>query len=210
MADVGACFKALLAQPTIRRRLAVSGGLDDLDNTTVARLCVFAALHDIGKVNVGFQTRIWQPTDTPAGQKMPPSAGHIADLTPVLNGKDEKTSGWFLEALGCWDEMLKWDDTDGHTACGLFVASLSHHGRPLQLDAPRYNKNPVIWRDFGELSPRHYVERIGRLVREWFPAAWTPGAPLLPSAPAFQHTFLGLCMLADWIGSDQSGGRRSC
>ena len=203
MADVGACFKALLAQPTIRRRLAVSGGLDDLDNTTVARLCVFAALHDIGKVNVGFQTRIWQPTDTPAGQKMPPRAGHIADLTPVLNGKDEKTSGWFLEALGCWDEMLTWDDTDGHTACGLFVASLSHHGRPLQLDAPRYNKNPVIWRDFGELSPRHYVERIGRLVREWFPAAWTPGAPLLPSAPAFQHTFLGLCMLADWIGSDQ-------
>ena len=203
MADVGACFEALLAQPTIRHRLAVSGELDDLDTTTVARLCVFAALHDIGKVNVGFQTRIWQPADTPAGRKIPPRAGHIADLTPVLNGKDEKTAGWFFEALGCWDEMLTWDDTDGHIACGLFVASLSHHGRPLQLDDPRYNKNPLIWRDFGELSPRHYVERIGRLMREWFPAAWTPSAPSLPSAPAFQHMFLGLCMLADWIGSDQ-------
>ena len=204
MADVGACFEALLAQPTIRHRLAVSGGLADLDDATVARLCVFAALHDIGKVNVGFQTRIWQPADTPAGQKMPHRAGHIADLTPVLNGKDEKTSGWFLEALGCWDEMLTWDDTEGHTACGLFVASLSHHGRPLQLDDPRYNRNAVIWRDFGDLSPRYYVERIGRLIRGWFPAAWTSAAPLLPSAPAFQHMFLGLCMLADWIGSDQA------
>lgn len=204
MADVGACFEALLAQPTIRHRLAVSGGLDDLDAATMARLCVFAALHDIGKVNVGFQTRIWQPTDTPAGRKMPRRAGHIADLTPVLNGKDEKTSGWFLEALGCWDEMLTWDATDGHTACGFFVASLSHHGRPLQLDDPQYDKNPAIWRDFGELSPRRYIARIGRLIREWFPAAWTLGAPLLPSASTFQHMFLGLCMLADWIGSDQS------
>ncbi len=203
MADVGACFEALLAQPTIRHRLAVSGGLDDLDDATVARLCVFAALHDIGKVNIGFQTRIWQPADAPASQKMPRRAGHIADLTPVLNGKDEKTSGWFLEALGCWDEILTWDATDGHTACGLFVASLSHHGRPLQLDDPRYDKNSAIWRDFGALSPRHYVERIGRLARGWFPAAWTPGASLLPSASAFQHMFLGLCMLADWIGSDQ-------
>ena len=203
MADVGACFEALLAQPTIRHRLAVSGELGDLDDATVARLCVFAALHDIGKVNIGFQTRIWQPADTPAGRQMPRRAGHIADLTPVLNGKDEKTSGWFLDALGCWDEMLTWDATDGHTVCGLFVASLSHHGRPLQLDDPRYNKNPAIWRDFGGLSPRRYVERIGRLVRGWFPAAWTPDAPRLPSASAFQHLFLGLCMLADWIGSDQ-------
>ena len=204
MADVGACFEALLVQPIIRRRLALSGRLDDLDDATVARLCVFAALHDIGKVNIGFQARIWQPADTPVGQRMPSRAGHIADLTPVLNGKDEKTAGWFFDALGCWDEILTWDDTDGHTACGLFVASLSHHGRPLQLDDPQYDKNSRIWRDFGELSPWRYIKRIGRLVREWFPVAWTPGAPLLPSASTFQHMFLGLCMLADWIGSDQS------
>ena len=33
--------------------------------TTTARLCVFAALHDIGKVNIGFQARIWRPEDLP-------------------------------------------------------------------------------------------------------------------------------------------------
>ena len=57
LADVGACFEALLAQPTIRQRLARSGGLDGLDDATAARLALFAALHDIGKVNTGFKRK---------------------------------------------------------------------------------------------------------------------------------------------------------
>ena len=56
LADVGACFEELLRQPTIRQRLARTGGGDDIDSGTAARLCVLAALHDIGKVNMGFQT----------------------------------------------------------------------------------------------------------------------------------------------------------
>ena len=43
MADVGACFEALLAQPTIRRRLAQAGKLKDIDPVTAARLAVLAA-----------------------------------------------------------------------------------------------------------------------------------------------------------------------
>ena len=57
LADVGACFEALLGQPTIRKRLARTGGREDLDRATVSRLSVLAALHDIGKVNMGFQTQ---------------------------------------------------------------------------------------------------------------------------------------------------------
>ena len=41
LADVGACFEAVLQQPTIRRRLASAARLDDLDNATVARLCLW-------------------------------------------------------------------------------------------------------------------------------------------------------------------------
>ena len=204
MADVGACFEALLAQPTIRQRLAVSGGLDDLDDVTVARLAVLAAVHDIGKVNIGFQTRIWQDSDFPTDTRHPHHAGHIIDLIPVLSGEDDVTAKWFFDTLGWWwDATASWDNRDGETVCGLFVAALSHHGRPLNLGESRF-KNVRIWRSFGALHPRHEVERIGRLVREWFPAAWTSGGPLLPSVPAFQHMFLGLCMLADWIGSDET------
>ncbi len=204
MADVGACFEALLTQPTIRQRLAQAGNLDDVDSVIVARLAVLASLHDIGKVNIGFQTRIWQESDFPTDTRPPRGPrGHIADLIPVLNCDDTETADWFFNVLGWWwDATASWDNRGGETVCALFVAALSHHGRPVNLGESR-SKNPVIWRSFGALHPQRGVERIGRLVRDWFPAAWTSGGPPLPSAPAFQHIFLGLCMLADWIGSDE-------
>ena len=200
LADVGACFEALLAQPIIRQRLARAGGLESLDDATAARLCVFAALHDIGKVNVGFQTRVWQDADFPQGRR--PAAfrhvGHYNELVPVL------AEEWFFNALGWWHGATKsWDDRDGETVCALFIATLSHHGRPLQLDGG-LSENPALWQRYRQLDPLECVERIGRLVQGWFPAAFSEGAPPLPSAPAFQHTFLGLCNWADWIGSNEA------
>ena len=204
LADVGACMEALLEQPTIRQRLARSGCLDTLDDVTAARLCVFAALHDIGKVNVGFQTRIWGNADFPSGQRRPNRAGHTADLTPVLSQKDTETAAWFFDALGWWWEATEsWDDRGGKTVCAMFVAGLSHHGSPLQLDDPHKSANPLAWREYADLNPQECVARIGQLVRQWFPAAFGEGAPPLPSAPEFQHHFLGLCILADWIGSSE-------
>ena len=204
MADVGACFERLLAQPTICARLAGAGGLNELDDTTVARLSLLAALHDIGKVNLGFQTQIWTDADLPEG-RLPSSfkrVGHIVDLTPVLIGEDEETAGWFFNALGWWEEATStWDDRGGETACALFVAALSHHGSPLQLEGGR-SRNPGIWRSYCNLTPEAWVRDIGRRLKRWFPEAFAPDAPPLPSAPQFQHIFLGLCTLADWIGSN--------
>ncbi len=201
LADVGACFEALLRQPTIRRRLAKSAGRDDIDEATSARLCVFAALHDIGKANVGFQTRIWQTEDLQGGGSPPRWAGHTSDMTPVLAGKDNETLGWFVEALE-WEELLDWDDDDGGTVSGIFTAAMSHHGEPLDVNSDK-SANPKVWQDFAGISPKACVERVGGLVRAWFPAAFNADAPKLPSAPEFQHMFLGLCTLADWIGSNE-------
>ena len=99
MADVGACLEALLAQPTICRRLARSGGLDDLAPSTIARLCVLAALHDVGKVNVGFQAQIWQPEELPRGEKIR-STGHYDHVAGPGTGAERKRrtdSGMVLE-----------------------------------------------------------------------------------------------------------------
>ena len=200
LADVGACFEALLEQPSILRRLAASAGVERLHESTKARLCVFAALHDIGKVNVGFQTQIWQPDDL-RGKRKPAWAGHTSDAVPVLTDGDSATADWFFKALG-WDEFLGWDDKDGWTASSLFAATLSHHGEPLNLHDSKA-ANPAVWRPFGRLDPQRCVRRIGTLVRDWFPAAFDADAPPLPSSPQFQHMFLGLCTLADWIGSDE-------
>ena len=205
LADVGACFEELLAQPTIRQRLAHTAGWDDVDATTAARLCVFAALHDIGKVNIGFQMRGWKPEDLPGGR--PPRAfrdvGHTLDLSPVLRDEDSETATWFFEALNWRDDILTWDDRDGETVCGLLVATLSHHGRPLRLEGER-SRNAEIWRSYGELNPQECATRIGWLIKEkWFRRAFGQGERALPSAPEFQHHFLGLCNLADWIGSNE-------
>ena len=202
LADVGACFEALMRQPTIRRRIARAGGRDDLDDATAARLAVFAGLHDIGKVNIGFQTRIWTDADRPARRRIP-FAGHTNHLLPVLTDDDCETAGWFFDALGWRDDFLTWDDQDGATVCGLLLATLSHHGIPIQLGNSGISKNPAIWRRYGDLNPREYVARVGKLLRLWFPDAFADNVLPLPSAPAFQHHFLGLCNLADWIGSNE-------
>ena len=202
LADVGACFEALISQPTIRKRLAQSGGLDALDNSTAARLALFAALHDIGKVNVGFQTQIWANNDFTGNARRPNRASHYRELAPVLMDADPKTAAWFFDFLGWWSEAVdKWDDNKGETVCALFIAALSHHGQPLQLEGG-LPANSDLWRPFGGLVPSEYVRRIGQLAREWFPAAFAIDAPKLPSKPEFQHHFLGLCILADWIGSN--------
>ena len=83
LADVGACFEALVEQLSIRRRLASAGGMAELDDATAARLAVFAALHDIGKVNAGFQTKVW-PAEDLRGKRRPGRAGHTLDLVPAM------------------------------------------------------------------------------------------------------------------------------
>ena len=205
LADVGACFEALLDQPTIRQRLARSGELDYIDDAVAARLAVFAALHDIGKVNVGFQTQIWREAEFPTGRRPPAfrRAGHYNELAPVLIGQDGDTAHWFFENLGWWHDATEtWDDCKGETVCALFIAALSHHGQPLQLEGKRPS-NHAIWDRCGGLVPAEEVHRIGNLVQRWFSAAFTGDAQKLPSKPEFQHMFLGLCTLADWIGSNE-------
>ena len=201
LADVGACFEALLRQLTIAQRLARAGELEELHPTIAARLSVLVALHDIGKVNMGFQTRIWQDADIPSEQRRPVKAGHVQDMVPVLNETgDTETANWFCSALK-FDEILGWDDGSG-AAAALFVAALSHHGSPLNLSA-NISSNSRAWRSFAGLEPRECVERIGPLLRRWFPDAFASGAQSLPATPEFQHHFLGLCTLADWIGSNE-------
>ena len=169
LADVGACFEALLELPTILSRLTATTDLESLHDATKVRLCVLAALHDIGKVNSGFQAQIWQEADT-NGRRKPNRAGHTADIVPVLNNKDTETADCFFDALG-WDEMLSWDDTNGLTACGMLAATLSHHGEPLNIHES-ISANPAVWRSFGELDPITCVSRIGNRF-------WTRGFPAL-------------------------------
>ncbi len=183
-ADVAACFEALLAQPVIRRRLASTGGLRDLSTAQVQRLSALAFLHDLGKVNTGFQRR-----SDPAA----PPVGHVGQaaslLAPGQQVLDTALSGLDLDG---WAE-------DSRTVKRLLLASISHHGRPAATQAmPSMN----VWQPIGRLDPVDGLNLLARHAAECFPQALLSGAEPLPDAPPFQHAFSGLVMLADWLGSD--------
>ena len=56
-ADVAACAEALLQRTILRRRFAVLAERDHLADVDIARLSALAALHDVGKYNLGFQRK---------------------------------------------------------------------------------------------------------------------------------------------------------
>ena len=143
------------------------------------------------------------PATIPPGRR-PGYAGHYREL---VAGADSTTTarpaaGSSTSSTGGGRPSTTWDDHDGETVCALFVAALSHHGRPLALEGD-LSANPRLWRDYGELRPSEQLARVGALLRRWFPAAFDESALVLPARPEFQHMFLGLCTLADWIGSNE-------
>ena len=176
-------------QPQTRAKLT------KLDSTITARLAVFAALHDIGKTNLEFQAKRTRRR----------GASHTKDMMQLLNEQDIENQERFMEAMQWLDDaMTHWDQTDGDTICGLILAMLSHHGKPEHLHNG-HKARSNHWQDnHASLRPQPFdkIREIALQIKDWFPDAFHQNAATLPSNPEFQHHFLGLLMLADWIGSD--------
>jgi CRISPR-associated endonuclease/helicase Cas3 len=180
-ADVAACAEMLLLQPTWTVRLARLAGVPTLGAATVDRLCVLAALHDLGKCNRGFQAR-GRPTLGVA------PAGHVGEaVSAAAHGR--------LSMLGPIDGW-------GEAGFDLLIASICHHGRPVSV-VQAGPGSAELWRADRQLDPPAEVARLFEAACRWFPRFSAP-APSLPDNPAFGHAFAGLVMLADWIGSDES------
>jgi CRISPR-associated endonuclease/helicase Cas3 len=183
-ADVAAVFQALLNVDTIRHRLAGLAGRGDLDPVTCARLGVFAALHDLGKANLGFQAK--------GRPELGPTAGHVGEaIAMILDGPDALRSTLHPETLLSW----------GEAAGLLLAASICHHGRPVAASHPPFQNS--WWSPRAGLDPAAMLAELASASLQWFPLALEDGPPL-PDSAAFQHGFAGLVMLADWLGSDRS------
>ncbi|MDA1080122.1 MAG: CRISPR-associated helicase Cas3' [Gemmatimonadetes bacterium] len=188
-ADVAACAEALLCLPTWRRRLARLCGRADLDDVTCARLAVLAALHDLGKFNLGFQAK--------GRADLGATAGHVKEaLSLIGEGPDSPVAGRVVRHV---DPIGNW----GEGATGLLVASICHHGRPYSYEhAPPFEA--ALWSPREGLVPGDGVRTLVAACHEWFPRAFEEGAPALPHEPRFEHAYAGLVMLADWLGSDST------
>ena len=185
-ADVAACFELLLEQPNIERRMAMAAGVSSLCSVTKSRLAVITFLHDLGKINTGFQFKVRKKS---LSDSAPPKMGHIQESW-LLCGRED-----FHAELGL-EELVEWGEEE---LCELLCAAWSHHGRPFNPSEGVY-RDPSIWKPFDGYQPLLAARSIGLCIREWFPKAFESG-PKLPAEPAFVHLFAGFVALVDQIGS---------
>lgn len=181
MLDVALCFEQLIHLPNFKQRLETAAS-QPLEPVTMARLCALVYLHDVGKLNAGFQAKGW-----PENGGIP-TAGHVSEALEIM-----ACEGIF-NALHLDDIAQNW----GEAASTLFLAGLAHHGKPI--DWPQDIRPRKYWSATPWYDPEKEAQRVGALLKRAFPTAFEPG-PDLPSAGEFQHLFAGLVSLADQIGS---------
>ncbi|MDF1586562.1 CRISPR-associated helicase Cas3' [Marinimicrococcus flavescens] len=193
--DVAGTLAALLAQPTLRRRLAHAGGLSALHEGQVARLCHLAFLHDLGKCSRGFRAK--------AVPGLGPPCGHLAALRPLWQEEGPELAA-FLGAIDA-EQINAWA---GEGAVSLLLAVFAHHGRTPDL-CYKQGEHAFLHRAWtaGGREPLRRLKELAEEGRRLFPEAFCKDVPPLPDTPAFQHLFAGLLMLADWLGSDDGPER---
>jgi len=188
-ADVAAVTEALLQRTVLRDCLASLIGWDELSDVHVARLSAFAALHDAGKVNHGFQNRAFD---------VKPTCDHLTPVVALFKMEDRLA---YFEALGVLD-MLDWFPRKNveELVYHVLLATWGHHGEPVLPSRPK----PMLWKTTESRTPKEGLAALSDAVRRWFPEAFGEDARPFPTDPALQHAFNGLLTLADWIGSDET------
>ena len=181
MLDVAVCLESLLKIPNFKNRFEHAAERP-LDEVTISRLCALAYLHDLGKLNSGFQSRGWQ--DTQGISK----AGHVSEAFEVFHHPE------LISALHLDEMAQKW----GNGFNALFFAVMAHHGRPAFCDYDSEGINR--WQSLRHYDLINEAKAIGGLLKKAFPKAFSEGLGL-PETTKFQHLFAGIVALADQIGS---------
>ncbi|AYF01848.1 CRISPR-associated helicase/endonuclease Cas3 [Paracoccus yeei] len=180
--DVAAVFGALCGLPLIAHHLH-RAARRTLAAGDMARMAALVYLHDLGKLEPGFQA------------KARPDLACPADVNHSVHGvlslrRAYQTSADPLRPVT--DRIGSW----GEGADELMMAIFAHHGRPI--DAPA---------TFNKISTVEGYDRDGAVadyLRLWTTAWVDLEAELpLPTAPELAHLVAGLAALADWIGSDR-------
>ncbi|MDQ1899654.1 CRISPR-associated helicase Cas3' [Paracoccus sp. WLY502] len=180
--DVAAVFEALCRLPVIARHLQVAAGRA-LAGGDMARMAALVYLHDLGKLEPGFQAKARPELACPA------DVNHSVHGVLSLTRAFQKTSDPLCpiaDRLGSWGEGVE----------ELMMAIFAHHGRPVEAPAT-----------FGKTFDVAGYDRKGAVadyLRLWT-LAWADleGGPPLPARPELVHLVAGLAALADWIGSDR-------
>ena len=186
--DVAAVFQRLLDVPAFRTR-AERAMNSQLHPSSLLRLSALVFLHDIGKLHPGFQAKGWSDGFWPY-----PTRGHVSESLSIVDHASRYGDHPFAERVR---QVATWGDA----AWPLLLASFSHHGRPLTVDA-----HPTV-SDWDRPSVSHYdwrseAAQLAAAWHRWFAGAFESGDPL-PDNYRFVHFIAGVVALADWVGSDE-------
>jgi len=194
--DVAMVFRQLCRLPSIRRTLDYAAGID-FSERQLDRLAVFALAHDLGKCNWGFQVK------QDLAERI--TAGHVKETLPLFFHPD--TAEKFFSAFQC-DRLIRWVDKS-ESVFRLFLAAISHHGRPAftmedgnGLFAQTASK---FWMPNKGLDPMTGLRELLEAAHSAFPDAFDGASDPIPITESLQHRFAGLIMLADWLGSHSEG-----
>jgi len=190
--DVAMVFRQLCELPAIRRTLNNAARID-LTSRQLDRMGVFAFVHDLGKCNWGFQ-----------GKQDPlqaTTAGHVRETLPLFfNGVLAQE---FCRIFEC-DRLIGWVDS-AESVFRLFLAAISHHGRPaFTMDdgvSLAVDVAAKFWRTNGALNPMDGLRELFEAARNALPGAFGDAVEPIRVTETLQHRFAGLVMLADWLGS---------
>jgi CRISPR-associated endonuclease/helicase Cas3 len=184
-ADVAACFELLLDRWMVQSNGAPYGKV--LSRGIRSRLVLIAFLHDVGKLHPGFQVK-----SLPADRQPCPPRGHGAAGCAAMMKQNPRR---------IWKALFPENAPIGREYSDVVLASLAHHGRPL-------NEPPLTagWETFETpdfvYDPFQAAAELGEAARSWFPEAYAAGRDD-PMLEPFAHRFAGLVSLADWLGSDR-------
>jgi CRISPR-associated endonuclease/helicase Cas3 len=187
-------FRHLVDLPTFQRCLVTMADTL-LSPAQLDRLAVLALLHDLGKANLGFQDKPFDPKA--------PRAGHVYETAPLLN--EAQLASQLVQSLD-WGTLLGWF-TEQDALKAYFFAILSHHGRPIHENGMGttaqnyYRAKKHWWISGGQRDSFHAIAGLMAMAKKAFPAAFAKDVPPIPNLPRLQHRFAGLLMLADWLGS---------
>lgn len=188
--DVASAFLAACNTQGVQRALAHALG-NRPTAVQLERLATLAFLHDIGKCNHGFQAKARSDaTDT---------AGHVRELSALFCEPDLHAA--FLKNIA-YTELASWFEGD-ETALRMLLASISHHGKPIEIDQENAHRFRRFWSPREGVDPLADLASLLNVARHAFPHAFSESAPRIPDNAGLQHRFAGLVMLADWLGSHQ-------
>ncbi|TPW35997.1 CRISPR-associated helicase Cas3' [Oecophyllibacter saccharovorans] len=184
MLDVAACFLEIVHQPVFRARLE-GAAKEKLSEGQLERLAVLVALHDLGKINTGFQFKIF-PNSL--------SNGHIGPGWHMLVKSELGfNSALNLAELENWSKGLK----------SLFWAILNHHGKPTLNSTTGALNNDRLehYTPFQGYHPQQALTNLWLQIKESFPLAFSELTQPLPNVAELQHYLCGMTSLADQVGS---------